>query len=96
MLLGIPTHGDGRGGTERSLNRCFRSLGSLGARPPFRPEICRADAGVSVFMNFFAFVPLRYLVVDCTPSLIANSSRTHSVDFLVSSPATFRSVFLKA
>jgi hypothetical protein len=35
-------------------------------------------------------------VVDWTPSLMAKSSRTHSVDFLVLSVESRRSVFLNA
>jgi hypothetical protein len=64
MLEGIPTPGVGRRETGRSLNLCLPCLASLRAWLPFRPGICRAGAGVSVFMNFFVFVPFRYLVVD--------------------------------
>lgn len=79
-----------------SLPLCRCSLLLLAEMPPLRPELCLEGALFSDLLNFFAPVPLRYLVVDWTPSLIAKASRTHSVDFFVSSPDILRSVFLKA
>lgn len=79
-----------------SLILCLCIFPLLEHSPPFRPELCLDGVGLSDLKNFLQPLPFRYLVVDCTPSLIANSSKTHSVDFFVSSPGIFLSVFLKA
>lgn len=68
----------------------------LAAFPPLAPDRCRCGAGVSPFPTFLFGFCLRYLVVDLTPSLSADSSRTQIYPFLVSSEADICSTFLKA
>jgi hypothetical protein len=79
-----------------SLAFCRCDFVLLAQRPPVRPDVCLVGVGWSDLACFLLPVPLRYRVVDWTPSRMANSSNTHSVDFLVSSPETLRSDFLKA
>jgi len=71
-MLGNMTLSDGQ---PSSILRCLAAL--LAARPPFAPDRWRSGAGALLPWGFLLLPVLRYLVVDCTPFLMAFSVRTH-------------------